>query len=65
MKLNNYKIVNFLSNINKIENKNRYLKNPLVGNNSYFPIQHRKIAETLQNDFTEPLQYCMMIAKRC
>ena len=33
MKLNNYKIVNFLSNINKIENKNRYLKNPLVGNN--------------------------------
>ena len=28
-----------------------------------YPIQHRKIAETLQNDFTETLQYCMVVAE--
>ena len=28
------------------------------------PIQHRKITEILQNNFTETLQYCIIVAKR-
>jgi len=42
---------------------NIYLQSLLLEGEIIHPIQHRKIAETLQNNFTETLQYCMVVAK--